>query len=187
MSATFAISSCAFQVSNVTPQLDSADRAWATQAGMMLSWKDGKSIGGYAAAAIADSVAPQTGVFAVDYANAAASGCAERHDCSISLPDYIDFLARLGITERDTNPNACGLSARLRKYGPMTIVVGTPTTNHVHAEILTGVTGSSTNGGAAVNIIDPDTGNVSSLSLKSLAVEIEAAVAEGWPEFVQFP
>ncbi len=49
MTATFAISACSFQVSGVTPELQLTDRAWATQAGIMLSWKSGKPIGGAAA------------------------------------------------------------------------------------------------------------------------------------------
>jgi len=187
ITATFAMSVCSFQVSNVTPQIQLADRAWATQAGMMLSWKNGKSISGAAATAIADSVAPQTNVFVTDYANGGVSGCEELENCSISLSDYTNFLQRLGITQADTSLTACGLAAHLHVYGPMTIVTGTPTSNLVHAEVLTGVTGNGTVSGAAVNLIDPDTGTASSRSLESLLLGIEAAVAAGWPEFVQFP
>jgi hypothetical protein len=187
MTVTFAISVCSFQVSNVAPQVQLADRAWATQAGMMLSWKSGKSISGAAAAAIADSIAPTTTVFATDYANGAVSGCAEADNCSISLSDYTNLLSRLGITQADPAPSACGLAARLRDFGPMTIVTGTPTPNFVHAMVLTGVTGNGTTSGAAVNVIDPDTGTAASASLESLLLGLEAAVAAGWPEFVQFP
>ncbi|HUE22277.1 MAG TPA: papain-like cysteine protease family protein [Bryobacteraceae bacterium] len=187
MTATFAISACSFQVSNVTPQIQLAGRAWATQAGMMLSWKSGKLISGAAAAAIADSIAPTTTVFATDYANGGASGCAELDNCSISLSDYTNFLTRLGIIQVDSSPTVCGLAENLRKYGPATIVTGTPTPNFVHAVVLTGVTGDGTGSGSAVNLIDPDTGAASSVSLASLLLGIEAAQAAGWPEFVQFP
>jgi hypothetical protein len=186
MTATFAISACSFQVSNVPPQIQLADRAWATQAGMMLSWKSGRLISGAAAAAGADSVAPTTTVFATDYANGGASGCAELDDCSISLADYTNFLTRLGIIQVDSSPTVCGLAENLRKYGPATIVTGTPTPNFVHAVVLTGVTGDGTGSGSAVNLIDPDTGAASSVSLASLLLGLEAAQAAGWPEFVQF-
>ena len=187
MTATFAISECAFQVSDVTPQIQLADRAWATQAGIMVSWKSGKSISGAAAATIADSIAPATTVFAIDYADGGVPGCAELDDCSISLSDYTQFLSRLGITQADTTPSACGLAERLRKFRPMTIVTGTPTANFVPAEVLTGVTGDGTASGAAVNYIEPATGSAASVSFASLLLGIEAAVAAGWPEFVQFP
>jgi hypothetical protein len=187
MTATFAISACSFQVSNVTPQIQLAGRAWATQAGMMLSWKSGKLISGAAAAAIADSIAPTTTEFATDYENGGVSGCAETDNCSISLADYTNFLSRLGITQADPAPSACGLAARLRNFGPMTIVTGTPTANFVHAMVLTGITGDGVASGAAVNLIDPDTGSIGAASLESLFLGIEAAVAAGWPEFVQFP
>ena len=187
MTATFAISACSFQVSHVTPQVQLADRAWATQAGIMLSWKSGKPISGSTAAAIADSIAPTTSVFANDYVDGGVPGCAELDKCSISLSDYTNFLLRLGITQVDTTPTVCGLAAHLRRYGPMTIVTGTPTPNFVHAVVLMGVTGDGTASGAAVNLIDPDTGAMASQSLGSLLLGLEAAVAAGWPEFVQFP
>jgi hypothetical protein len=187
MTATFAISACSFQVSGVTPELQLTDRAWATQAGIMLSWKSGKPIGGAAAAAIADSKAPATTVFATDYADGAVSGCAELDDCSISLADYTNFLSRLGITRVDSSPTVCGLADNLRLYGPATIVTGTPTPNLVHAVVLTGITGDGTGSGSAVNVIDPDTGAASSMSLGSLLLALEPAQTAGWPEFVQFP
>jgi hypothetical protein len=187
MTATFAISTCSFQVPNVTPQVQLADRAWATQAGIMLSWKTGKAIGAANAAAIADSIAPTTTEFATDYENGGVSGCAETDNCSISLADYTNFLSRLGITQADPAPSACGLAARLRNFGPMTIVTGTPTANFVHAMVLTGITGDGVASGAAINLIDPDTGSIGAASLESLFLGIEAAVAAGWPEFVQFP
>jgi hypothetical protein len=187
MTVTFAISVCSFQVTNVTPEVQLADRAWATQAGMMLSWKTGKAIGAANAAAIADSIAPTTTEFATDYENGGVSGCAEADNCSISLADYTNFLSRLGITQADPAPSACGLAARLRNFGPMTIVTGTPTANFVHAMVLTGITGDGVASGAAVNLIDPDTGSIGAASLESLFLGIEAAVAAGWPEFVQFP
>jgi hypothetical protein len=87
----------------------------------------------------------------------------------------------------DSSPTVCGLAENLRKYGPATIVTGTPTPNFVHAVVLTGVTGDGTGSGSAVNLIDPDTGAASSVSLASLLLGIEAAQAAGWPEFVQFP
>jgi len=187
MTATFAISQCRFQVSGVTPQVQLADRAWATQAGIMLSRKSGKSISGAAAVAIADSIAPTTTVFATDYANGGVPGCAELDNCSISPSDYTNFLSRLGITQMDTSPTVCGLAAHLRNYGPMTIVTGTPTPNFVHAVVLTGVTGDGAASGSAVNLIDPDTGAMVSQPLGSFLLGLEAAVAAGWPEFVQFP
>jgi hypothetical protein len=186
ISATFAISQCSFQVSGVSPQEQTPDRLWAVQAGMMLSWKSGKSIGGTAAASIADSVAPATTEFATDYADGA-SGCVTLDNCSISLPDYTNFLERLGITEVDKATSACGLTARLRKFGPMTIVIGTPTPNVVEAEVLTGITGDGTASGAGVNYIDSITGTAKSGSLETLLLSIEPALAAGWPEFVQFP
>jgi hypothetical protein len=69
----------------------------------------------------------------------------------------------------------------------MTIVTGTPTANFVHAMVLTGITGDGVASGAEVNLIDPDTGSIGAASLESLFLGIEAAVAAGWPEFVQFP
>jgi len=149
MPATFAISACSFQVSNVTPQVQLADRSWAAQAGIMLSWKSGKPISGSGAAAIADSIAPATTVFANDYADGGVSGCALLEKCSVSFSDYTGFLLRLGITQVDTSPTVCGLAAHLRRYGPMTIVKGTPTPNFVHAVALTGVTGDGAESGTA--------------------------------------
>ena len=98
-------------LSNVTPQVQLADRAWATQAGTMSSWKTDKKITGATAAAIADSVAPKTTVFATDYADGAVSGCATLNDCSISLSDYSALLLRLGITQAGASQTACGLAA----------------------------------------------------------------------------
>jgi hypothetical protein len=69
----------------------------------------------------------------------------------------------------------------------MTLVTGTPTANLVHAVVLTGITGDGVASVAAVNLIDPDTGAVGTVSLESLLLGIEAATAAGWPEFVQFP
>jgi hypothetical protein len=187
MTAAFAISACSFQVPNVTPQVQLADRAWATQAGIMLSWKSGKSINGAIAAAIADNVAPGTTVFASDYANGGVSGCAELDNCSISLDDYTNFLSRLGVTQVDSSPTVCGLAEHLRAFGPATLVTGTPTPNFVHAVVLTGVTGDGTGSGYAVNVIDSDAGAAASISLGSLLLDLEPAQAAGWPEFVQFP
>jgi hypothetical protein len=187
MTATFAISRCSFQVSGVIPEVQLADRAWATQAAIMLTWKSGKPITAADAAAIADGIAPTTTEFATDYANGGVSGCAALDNCSISLSDYTNLLGRLGITEVDKTPSACGLTARLREFGPMTVVTGTPTPNFVDAEVLTGITGDGTTSGAAVNYINPLTGAAASGSLESLLLGIEAAVAAGWPEFVQFP
>jgi hypothetical protein len=97
-------------LSNVTPQVQLADRAWATQAGIMSSWKTDKKITS-AAAAIADSVAPKTTVFATDYADGAVPGCATLNDCSISLSAYFALLLRLGITQAGASQTACGLAA----------------------------------------------------------------------------
>jgi hypothetical protein len=69
----------------------------------------------------------------------------------------------------------------------MAIVTGTPTANFVHAVVLTGVTGDGVASGAAVNLVDPVGGTVSSQPVQSLFLGIQAAVAAGWPEFVQFP
>ena len=187
LTVTFAISKCAFQVSSVTPQVQLADRAWATQAAIMLSRKTGKAISAAAAVGIADGVAPTTSEFATVYADGGASGCAELDNCSISLSDYINFLQRLGITQSVTSPGACTLAGYLRAYGPMAIVTGTPTANFVHAVVLTGVTGDGVASGAAVNLVDPVGGTVSSQPVQSLFLGIQAAVAAGWPEFVQFP
>ena len=68
----------------------------------------------------------------------------------------------------------------------MTIVTGTPSANFVHAVVLTGVTGDGVASGAAVNLIDPATGAVGSLSLGALLLGIEPAVAGGWPELSNF-
>lgn len=187
MTATFAISQCSFQVSGVTPQVQLADRAWATQAAIMLSRKTGKTISPAAAVTIADSVAPTTSEFATDYANGGVSGCAELNNCSISLADYTNFLQRLEITQAEAPTSACALAADLRKYGPMTIVAGTPTPNSVSALVLTGISGDGAASGSAVNLINPATGAWASVSLGSLLLGIESAVAAGWPEFVQFP
>ena len=187
MTVTFAISRCSFQVSGVIPEVQLADRAWATQAAIMLTWKSGKPVTAADAAAIADSIAPTTTEFATDYANGGVSGCATLDNCSISLSDYTNLLERLGITEVDKTPSACGLAASLEKFGPMTVITGTPTPNFVDAAVLTGITGDGTTSGAAVNYINPATGAAASASLESLLLGIEAAVAAGWPEFVQFP
>ncbi len=190
MTVTFAISTCSFNVSNVTPQTQLADRAWATQAGIMRSWRSGVTISAADAAALADSFPPQTDVFVTAYDNGGVSGCAEANDCSISLPDYTHFLTRSAIDQFLTeplNPTACGLAIHMQTYGPMAIVTGVPTPNFVHAMVVMGVTGDGTNSGASVNVIDPVTGAQSSQSLDTLVLGLEAAVAAGWPEFGQFP
>ena len=187
MTVTFAISTCSFQVSGVTPELQLADREWATQAAIMLSRKTGTTISPAAAVAIADSVAPTTTEFATDYANGGVSGCAESNNCSISLADYINFLTRLQITQAAIPASACTLAADLRKYGLMTVVIGTPTPNLVNALVITGITGNGTGSGSSVNLINTATGALASQSLESILVGVEAATAAGWPEFRQFP
>jgi len=187
ITATFSISTCNYQVTNVKPQVQLADRAWATQGGIMLSWKTRKFINGAEAAAIADSVPPATTVFAAAYADGGMSGCAQAQDCSISLTNYVDLLSRLGITQAVTTTSVCGLARALYLYGPMTVVTGRPTPNLVEASVITGVTGDGTLTGSSVNYVSPATGALGTTPLGTLLLGVETAAAEGWPEFVQFP